>query len=1024
MRITIWKSQSTKVLLIIIALLVCATGAMYYQMLSMKKTINVVKDNWIPSIEHISDLNAAFIRGRVTLVNILLEHDEDNLGRLIESYQETRQRFDEQLGQYDKLLSSDEERRLYMNISKISSEYFINGQLIIDSVLMGDRSAGINMLETMTPIGARAEDAWDKWIDYNLKGTQTDVDRSAVQQKRSQTTALLFGAIAVAAGIVLALRTRTVQRKGEQRLMLEKAKARTYLDLVDIMIVVLDRKGKIELINRKGCQLIGYENTEIIGRRWLDLCVPKRFREEWEQLFQQVMRPDYRKDYYEALIQTKSGAERLIGWGNKVIREKSGTVSSIIISGSDITEQRNAEQALLDYKQSLEHLVEERTKELESKNAMLEESKQIAESANRAKSEFLANMSHEIRTPMNAIIGFNYLLQKTSLTEQQKDYVDKTALSANNLLTIINDILDFSKIEAKKIVLERIDFDLYEIMSNISDTIGLAVYEKGLKMHFSIHHEVPQMLNGDPYRLNQVLLNLVNNALKFTMQGEITFVIDKVRSDENGVMLRFTVSDTGIGMTAEQRKLLFREFTQADMSTTRKFGGTGLGLVISKSLVELMNGQISVVSEYGKGSKFTFTAQFGKGSAMALSEPVASHLKFLRVLLVCGDLEMRLVLTSQLEQFQFVVCATDSAVSAEALIHSNGRFDLVILDWQMKDVDTVQFAEKIKLEYATPLQVIVLISACHEAKLQVTDQPQSVKRLLYYPISQSQLYNEIVELFQKQMVAKHSSDSRYGDTEKFTHLRGARILLVEDNEINQQVAQAMLQELGVRVDVAENGYEALERTVGKRYDAILMDLQMPIMDGFETAGKIRARDQATPIIAITADAMQGVKERVLAAGMNAYISKPFEPVQLFSVLQRTLQSVGVESHSEVAAAAITTELAADLDVIEAVKRLANNTQLYRQILQLFQNDHRSAADDIRHAMSEGDMKKAVFVVHTLKGVASNIGAAALSETSSQLQDALQSGGDREERERLLSQLEERIEAVNRAIEQYIAEEDK
>lgn len=1019
------RSQSTKILLVIILLLTCTIGVTYYQMMEMKRTIHVVKSNWMPSIEQLSHLNSSFMRVRVVLVKILLADDEAEIQKYIDVYNDTKTSFENSFDDYEAFLISDEERNMYLEMKKISIEYFLNGQFLIDTVLIGDHSTGIDMLETMTPIGQRGEEVWEKWIKFNLEGTQRDVDRSAIQQKWAQRMGLIFGALAILIGIALAKQTSSVRRKGEQKLSLEKAKARTYLDLVDIMIVVLDREGRIELLNRKGSQLTGYEDLEVIGRKWIDTCVPERFFEERTEIFREIVEDRPRKEYYEALIVTKSGSERLIGWTFNVVRNEAGLVSSIILAGNDITERKNAEQALLDYKQSLEHLVEDRTRELENNNTMLEEATRVAESANRAKSEFLANMSHEIRTPMNAIIGFNYLLQKTSLTEQQKDYVDKTVLSAKNLLTIISDILDFSKIEAKKIVLERIDFDLYEIMSNISNTIGLSVYEKGLKLHFTIHHEVPQMLTGDPFRLNQVLLNLVNNALKFTEQGEIMFGIEVVSADENGVVLRFTVRDTGIGMTEEQQQLLFREFTQADMSTTRKYGGTGLGLVISKSLVELMNGEIGVESEFGKGSCFSFTAQFGKGSFDSLSEhePVAPHLKFLRVLLVCDDLEMRLILTSQLEQFQFIVSAAESAADAEAIIRSSGRYDLVIVDWKLKDEAAAHFAEKIKLEYGTPIQVIVLISAYHESQLQVDSNSPSVKKVLYYPISQSQLYNEIVELFQKQMIGKHAVDSRFNETEKFTNLRNARVLLVEDNEINQQVAQAMLQELGVVVDVAENGYEALQRTSVKRYDAILMDLQMPIMDGFETASKFRARDQHTPIIAITADAMQGVKEQVLTAGMNAYISKPFEPVQLFSVLQRTLQSHNGEvreGHLQAAAASSVNESGAEngLNVEAAVKRLANNKQLYKQILNMFVTDHANAMVEIREALRVGDVQKAIFCIHTLKGVASNIGAVALSETSAELQYVLQNKSVTQLDELLLL-MEEQIETVKQEIERFI-----
>ncbi|WP_171656039.1 PAS domain-containing hybrid sensor histidine kinase/response regulator [Paenibacillus foliorum] len=384
--------------------------------------------------------------------------------------------------------------------------------------------------------------------------------------------------------------------------------------------------------------------------------------------------------------------------------------------------------------------------------------RQEADESNWAKSRFLAQMSHEIRTPINAVIGLNYLLQQTDLTDQQQEYVNKSMRSAQGLLTIINDVLDFSKIEAKKIVMEQIDFDLYEVLHTLTDMISLQARDRGLNLHTEVHPKVPQKLTGDPFRLNQVLLNLTNNALKFTDAGQVSVRVDVVSHHGYGVTLRFTVRDTGIGLTNEQQKQLFQEFIQADMSTTRKYGGTGLGLVISKNLVELMEGTIGVESELGQGSCFYFTAKFGISSQTI----------------------------------------SDTAIEPP--------------------------------------------------------------------------FKELAE--------------------KFASLNHTDVLLVEDNEINQLVAKEILKELGVRVDVAENGEEAVRCVENKRYDAILMDLQMPIMDGYEASRIIRKLEYAKniPIIAMTADAMQGVKEQVLEVGMNDYITKPFEPAQLYSMLQRVIQA--------------------------------------------------------------------------------------------------------------------------------------
>lgn len=1014
--VTMMKSMWTFV--IIIAVLIVVIGTNFYQMFALKGTLDHVKTNWMPSIARIVEMQELITQERVLLHKMLLETDKNSLLAVITAYQDARRQFDEKYRSYESFINSESEKQIYLEVSDKAIDYLQKGQLIIDAVQSGDYIMAKSLLDKLAPKRELADESLKKWIDYNLMGTQSDVDRTSNQRELVLWMASIFTIVAIVIGAALALQTRSVRRKGEEKLLKEKEKAQSYLDLVDVMIVVLDRDCRIEMLNRRGCAMLGYEEAELIGKNWFEICVPQ---EQWDVrkcYYQRVMDGNPAEDYYESSIIVSSGEERLFGWNNNLIWKESGEIGGVILAGVDITERKQAEETLNQYKDHLEVLVEERTSELESKNLLLADAKELAESANRAKSEFLANMSHEIRTPMNAIIGLNYLLQQTELTERQKDYVGKTVLSAKSLLTIISDILDFSKIEAKKIVLERIDFDLYEIMSNISNIIGFSLYEKGLKLHFSIHHEVPQVLNGDPFRLNQVLLNLVNNALKFTDEGEIGITVSVASHDDSGVSLRFEVRDTGIGMTPAQQDLLFHGFTQADMSTTRKYGGTGLGLVISKSIVELMQGEIYVESELGKGSSFIFTVKFEVGSEHLFSAPVASYLKFLRVLLICDDEEMRLVLKSQLEQFQFIVNAVDSAHHALEQIKASGRYDLVMIDWNLQDEKAHTLAEKIKLEYATPVQVIVLISSYHESELGLNSQTASVKKVLYYPMSQSQLYNQITNLFQEQLQTKIASPHGENEAKKMHMLRNTEVLLVEDNEINQQVAQAILQEMDIRVDVAENGIEALKRASTKQYDAILMDLQMPLMDGFEATRNIRDFDQETPIIAMTADAMQGVKEQVLEAGMDAYISKPFEPIQLFSVLQRTIQSSRVRGYAEVAAAKQIEALPV-LNPEEALGRLAQNVNLYERILHKFVSNHANAIEGVREAIKEKDYSEALLLAHTLKGVASNIGATPLSHTSDELQTAIHQGS-MELLEGLLETAEIRLAQVNEAIKAYLA----
>lgn len=873
------RTKITAIVTTIFVLLASVIVISVYQTNDLRRTINKVETNWMPSIAKITILKDEFTQIRVNLHKILLADNQETRQQLAEVIRKEKEQFQTNLEGYSYLNNSAKETAIYQLVGKFTDAYFQTGQLIVEAALAGKHEDGLALLAELSPTRQQADSALSKWVDYNLSGTQRDVEKSANQQLLSQTTVILISVLALVIGTVFLLVNRSIRRRAKHDLSLEKEKAQQYLDIVEVIIVAYDPDGRITRINREGCLLLESSEEELLGLNWFNNAL-------------------FTFDENEGAILTKAGKKRFISWNNTIVRNEAGQMIGTLRAGMDITERKQAEEALHHYKEHLEVLVEERTTELENKNTMLEEAKETADTANRAKSEFLANMSHEIRTPMNAVIGLSYLLQQTELTDQQKGYVDNTIISAKNLITLINDVLDFSKIEANKVVMEQIEFDLYEVLNQISNLISIKAFDKGLKLHFSIHPDVPQMLIGDPFRLNQILLNLSNNAVKFTEMGEVTFEVKAIRKDESGVTLAFAVRDTGIGISRAQQDKLFRQFTQADMSTTRKYGGTGLGLVISKNLVELMGGSIEVESELGEGSCFSFTAQFGcsTGEALTLQEQADVKLKYLRVLLVSDNLEMQQVLKKQLEQFQCIVGTAVSEEDAFENITRSGRYDLVIVDWMLQPAAAMQLAERLKLAFSAPLQVIVLISAYHEPGLLQAEQSQAVEKVLHYPISQSQLYNEMVSLFRQHFQTKHQSPQHVKQSDKYTALRETRVLLVEDNEINQLVAKEILREMGIHVDVAGNGQEAVDFAKSEEFDAILMDLQMPVMDGFEATQAIRSLEHGkdTPIIAMTADAMKGVKEQVLEAGMDAYITKPFDPIQLFSILQRLIQTSKVK----------------------------------------------------------------------------------------------------------------------------------
>jgi|GEM_PF-3656905 len=626
-----------------------------------------------------------------------------------------------------------------------------------------------------------------------------------------------------------------------------------------------------------------------------------------------------------------------------------------------------------------------------------------ADESNKAKSRFLAQMSHEIRTPINAIIGLNYILQQSDLNEKQLDYVNKSITAAKSLLAIVNDVLDFSKIEANKVVLENIEFDLYEVLHNLSNMVSFKAYEKGLKFRFSIDPQVPQMLIGDPYRLQQILLNVTNNAVKFTNSGELAISVHCGEQAHGMTQVKFVVRDTGIGMTREQLEGLFREFTQADMTTTRRFGGTGLGLVISKRLAEMMGGAIRAESRPGQGSTFEIELPLASADASVYGEEFDQALSFVRVLLVCSDLQMQWVLRRQLTQFKFVVNLANGAADALDKLDRGEAYDMVIVDWKLKGEDPLTLAQAIRGRGVSEPPSVVLVSSCHESELQQALQSGYVSRALLYPISQSQLYNELIGLVQWKAMYKQQPSTSRSRPDPSSSLKDAVVLLAEDNEINQLVAVELLKEVVARVDVADDGFKAVELATRNRYDVILMDLQMPEMDGYEAVRQIRQSEagRSVPIIAMTADAMKGVEEQVLAVGMDAYLTKPFDPLELYKMLHQFAAPSGEQEASASAQAAASADDGARLDIEGALKRLGGNEKLYEHILELFVADHANGVELIRSAMADGAEGRAERHVHSLKGVAANIGATGLADLMDELQAALRSG-DRSGCDSLLS----------------------
>ncbi len=826
----------------------------------------------------------------------------------------------------------------------------------------------------------------------------------------------------------------SVRRQAERDIQESAERLQTIIETVDEGITVSDSDGKYEIFNSKMEQITGYSSVEVnsipdfSGRLYPDDTQRRKADAHHNKIWQNGETCET-----ELTITTKQEGQKFVLVSTSLVRYKNRRM--ILSAWRDITSRKLAEQEMAAYAEQLlqaKSQAERQAEVLALQTRELEEAREQALEASRLKSEFVANMSHEIRTPMNGVIGMTGLLLDTPLTPEQQEYTEIIRTSGDSLLTIINDILDFSKIEAGKLTLESIDFNIRNVIDEAVDMLAQRAYEKQLEFVCFVTEDVPYYLHGDPGRFRQVIVNLLNNAIKFTEKGEVSLATSVEMETETSCMVRVRVKDTGIGIPPERTNRLFKPFSQADGSTTRKYGGTGLGLTISKQLVEMMGGKIGAESQIGAGSEFWFTAILKKSPMHPPVQAEVANLVGLKVLVVDDNSTNRIVLSHHTDRWGMLPTAVANGADALEILQRAARagdpFSIVLLDMQLPDMDGYALTQAIKSSPLTRSAIVIMLTSLGNGA--GWSSISGVAGCLTKPVKEMTLYDTLVRMFAREPAATDQAGNIPGETAR-SHSQSARILVVEDNPINQKVAIRILEKIGYQADVVSNGREALEIIKNLPYDIVLMDCNMPEMDGFAATAEIRKWEEDTRrtiIIAMTANALQGDRDRAIAAGMDDYIAKPVNQKDLSALLDHWT-SVAKTRKSPIQAENSLPESAPFEGVLD-VERLreleglmeSGDAGWLRGLIEQYLADTTARLGELRQALEAGNAVLLGKTAHALKGSSNNIGAISMVSPLQQLQ-RLGEKGSLEGASSLLEQAESKFIGVKAEFEaHYLAQE--